>query len=448
MRGSAAVLAGLALAIGLAGGAAPMPASAAPRSIVEDDAALLRETPRMRDRTLDDMSVLGADTVRIMVLWRDAPGVWPALEAAVDGAQARGLEVLLTLSGPGPAAVSGCRPRDGLCRPDPEAYGRFVAEAGARFPTVRRWSLWNEPNVPTWLRPQSVVRRGRVVLTSPTLYRALAREGAAALARTGHAKDTILVGETAPVHDGRTGPAARRPTAPLRFARAVLAGGPVPGTGWAHHAYTGGGVRDPAIRGPAALLGPTEIGALERALDRHAATRGFGVWLTEAGFQTNPPDPYFGVGPATQAAWMNETDWLLHGDRRIRSVAQYLVTDEQRQSSFQSGVRYADGRPKPSFAAYRAPLWIAQRGGGTIAVWGRVRPGGARLIALERRAPGAQSWRVMRLRGRGVERRVHEAARPGTEYRLRWRDARGVVHLSRTARAVASRASRPRAAGR
>jgi hypothetical protein len=444
LRARAALAAAVTAAVALG---APVGAVAqAQVSVIEDDASLLRAGDARRERTLDDMAALGADVVRVLVLWRDAPGVWPALDAVVAGARARGLDVLLTLTGPGPAAASGCVPRDGACRPDPQAYARFVAAAGARYPTVHRWSLWNEPNIPSWLRPQwTVGRDGRAALTAPRLYRALARAGAAALAQTGHGGDDVLVGETAPVTTGTSGSLARRTTAPLSFARAVLASRGVPGTGWAHHAYSAAGLRDPALPAPRAALGPAGLGVLERELSRAAARHGtarrLDVWITEAGFQTDPPDRFFGVAPAVQAAWINETDWLMARRPRVRSVAQYLVRDEPRLSSFQSGLRTVSGARKPAWDAYRAPLWIAQRPAGRIAVWGHVRPRGARLVALQRRSAGARRWTtVLRLGGRRVERRLAVATatrKSAVRWRLLWQDAAGARHASRTARAVA-----------
>jgi hypothetical protein len=413
--------------------AAPVAPAATPASVIEDDAALLREGPAMRERTLDDMAALGADTVRIIVLWRDVPGVWPALDAAVDGARARGLHVLLTLTGPGPKSASGCTPRDGACRPDALAFAAFVAAAGARYPQVTRWSLWNEPNIPGWLAPQRVAHRGATVLVSPALYRTLAMAGIAALRATGHGRDTILVGETAPVLSGTTGPPARRATAPLTFVRAVLAAQPaLAATGWAHHAYTGGGLLDPGRPGRRAALGPGSLGVLEAAL------RGthLPIWLTEGGFQTDPPDPFFGVAPATQAAWMNELDWLASRRASVRSVAQYLVRDERATASFQSGVRYAGGRRKPSYQAYQAPLWVARRSATRVAVWGRVRVRGATQVVLERRAPRSPRWVTLATTHgtRTIQRRFPAGPRHAF-YRLRWRDAHGVGHTSRLARA-------------
>ena len=54
---------------------------------------------------------------------------------------------------------------------------------------------------------------------------------------------------------------------------------------------------------------------------------------------------------------------------RVRSVAQYKLLDERTLSSFQSGLRFVDGRPKPSYAAYRLPIWVAGR-----RLYGQVRP--------------------------------------------------------------------------
>jgi hypothetical protein len=133
---------------------------------------------------------------------------------------------------------------------------------------------------------------------------------------------------------------------------------------------------------------------------------------------------------------MNEVDWMASRRATVRSVAQYLVRDERRLSSFQSGVRFADGRRKPSWDAYRAPLWIRRAGATRVAAWGRVRPRGGTLVVLQRRAPGASRWTtVAALHGRALER--HAPAGSATaRWRILWRDAAGHLHASRTARAI------------
>ena len=60
------------------------------------------------------------------------------------------------------------------------------------------WGIWNEPNEGAWLNPQwRTVGRGGRVLIAPLLYRQLVDAAYSALRATGHAHDTILIGETA-----------------------------------------------------------------------------------------------------------------------------------------------------------------------------------------------------------------------------------------------------------
>ena len=87
---------------------------------------------------------------------------------------------------------------------------------------------------------------------------------------------------------------------------------------------------------------------LRRVLDQAARARriprGLPVFYTEFGFQTNPPDRIFGVRAALQAGYINQSDWMAYRDRRVRAVAQYKLIDEASLSSFQSGLRFVDGR--------------------------------------------------------------------------------------------------------
>jgi hypothetical protein len=97
------------------------------------------------------------------------------------------------------------------------------------------------------------------------------------------------------------------------------------------------------------------------------------VYYTEFGFQTNPPDRLFGVRVKLQARYLNQSDWMASKDPRVRAVAQYKLLDEATLSSFQSGLRFVDGRPKPGYAAYKLPIWVSGRGR-SVRVYGQVRP--------------------------------------------------------------------------
>ena len=98
---------------------------------------------------------------------------WAPLDGLVAGAQARGLQLLLTPTGPGPAWASRCKgsvSKRHTCKPNPRQFGAFVRALGKRYPTVKLWSIWNEPNLRSWLSPQY----DGTTLQSAALYRALA----------------------------------------------------------------------------------------------------------------------------------------------------------------------------------------------------------------------------------------------------------------------------------
>ncbi len=204
------------------------------------------------------------------------------------------------------------------------------------LPRVTRWSPLNEPNQPGWLTPQYERKRGRLVATAAVVYRKLAQAAIAGLKASGHGRDQVLLGETAPI--GRTsGSLARRPIPPVEFLRKLFcltpggkrlrgAEGKRHGcrkfkrfavAGFAHHPYQRGGSRPPAeppqaageitISSPSRLRRVLDAAARARRIPRHLP-----VYYTEFGFQTNPPDRIFGVRVALQPAYINQSDWMAY----------------------------------------------------------------------------------------------------------------------------------------
>ena len=104
------------------------------------------------------------------------------------------------------------------------------------------------------------------------------------------------------------------------------------------------------------------------------------------------------AGPASSAcAWRSSpptstspTGWPT-ATRGCASVAQYKLIDEAALASFQTGLRFIDGRAKPAYDAYRLPIWVSGRGS-RLRVYGQVRPG-AGLDAAGRADPGAAAAR-------------------------------------------------------
>ena len=132
---------------------------------------------------------------------------------------------------------------------------------------------------------------------------------------------------------------------------------------------------------------------LERLLTE--VRRAFGprtrIWLTELGYQTNPPDRILGVRYGTQARDVAEAQRRAYLAPRVDVLIQYLVRDEQSTAAWQSGLETASGRPKPAMQSFTLPLVQVSRRRGTTTVWGQVRPGDeARPYAVERFVAG--SW--------------------------------------------------------
>jgi hypothetical protein len=396
--------------------AAPARASTDQLSVIEDEHQMLELGPAVQAQALDDAVTLGADAVRANVIWaRYAPApnskhrpkgfdgknpnaygaAFAPLDQLVAAAQARGLQVLLTPTGPIPAWASRCGgsvKNRHTCKPNPQLFGAFVRALGARYPSVKMWSIWNEPNLRAWLTPQY---KG-TTLQSAALYRALARSAIAGLRATGHraGTDQILLGETAPI--GQVpGPSANANPQPwLRALFCLKANGrrltgaaasaqgcshykQLAVTGYAHHPYTRGGSRPPDSRPNPGEITISVASRLTRLLDQAGRAgripKKLPVYYTENGWQTNPPDKIFGVTLAQQATYINQSDWIAFRNPRVKMVAQYKLVDDADQASFQSGVRLTDGTKKPSYAAYQLPIWVSKSGSG-VSVYGQVRP--------------------------------------------------------------------------
>jgi hypothetical protein len=378
--------------------------------------------------------------------------------------------------------------------PSPHAFLQFAYAVGRRYsgalpgiPRVRIWSVWNEPNQPGWLAPQWW-RIGRTQLPSaPAAYRQYVEAAFLGLAGAGHTvlRDTILIGELAPEGSEQPGfYTAMTPIPflralycvgprgePLRGAAAALLGCPASGSrgafvaanlglfyasGFAEHPYDFFAAPQRSASDPN-FVPIADLGRLERALDATFETYGvhrrIPLYLTEYGYQTDPPDPFQIVTPAEQAAYLNGADYIAWRDRRVRSVAQFLLRDSlpstvyrnpdpRHWDTFQTGLEYADGRRKPAFAAYRMPIWIPQPQlaagtGSRLLVWGQLRaaPHTRAQRALIQWQPRRGSFRtiatvVTRNPSGYLTARVRV---PGSgAVRIAWRPAHGAALTSRS----------------
>ena len=447
-----ALLATLVLLLALA---APALGNARQEAMFQDDDRLIYPDSDERvASTLDELRELGVDRLRITIAWRAiAPAaesdVRPALDLAdpaaygeaawskydrvVRLARERGIGVNFDLTAPAPDWATGTPERediDDVYTPDPQEFGRFVRAVATRYADVDHWSVWNEPNQAAWLSPQWVRVDGRWEEASPRLYRALLDEAWAALQATGHGDDTILIGETAPkgLRDNR---GETRSIDAFRFLRrlycvddtlqvlrgrkAVAQGCPTEdqlarfpaehpalfrATGYAHHPYellfapdTPPRWEDWATMGNLAEL---RLYLRRFSLRYLQGDRSMPLYLTEFGYQTNPPDR-FGVSWAEQAAYLAQAEYIAYRNRGVRALSQFLLVDGGAPVSrtFQTGLRTESGREKPSHAGYRFPIHIVRRRKG-VTVWGLARPAERNSrprYTIELRRRGSQRWR-------------------------------------------------------
>jgi hypothetical protein len=144
------------------------------------------------------------------------------------------------------------------------------------------------------------------------------------------------------------------------------------------------------------------------------------IWLTEYGYQSNPPDKLLGVSPALQARYVGEGDYAAYVTPRVDVLIHFLYRDEPNLARFQSGLITLRNAAKPALAAFELPLVEVARSGSRVALWGQLRAPGTGAVARIERKVGA-AWRtvVTVRRGAGGFFRVNVNAPQGSQLRVR-----------------------------
>jgi Cellulase (glycosyl hydrolase family 5) len=446
---------------------APAHASTRQESIFQDDSTLVFEGDAKRQQALDEIKALGATTIHTLVFWNriapdpnsktrpagfdatnpDAypPGAFAPYDQLIGEAQARGLQVILSpVEAPAWAGGCGSIAVRHHCKPSPKEYGQFLTALGKRYPTVHRWSFWNEPNQSNWLYPQRQKVHGHIIPTAAIIYRNLFRAGTAALQATGHGGDQFLLGETAPL--GRTtGPLGKRFLSPTEFFQGVFClssrGHKLRGriakdegctgykklaaTGISHHPYNRGGSQPPTRR----PSGPGEItvanlsrlsSVINEGSRAHRIRGGLKFYFTEFGFQSNPPDHTFGVSLSRQARYINESEYITYKNRRVAGMSQYELFDAPLTGDFNTGLRLKNGKAKPALGAYRLPIWVTRSGSG-VRVWGAVRPadGTPQTVQIQNGNKKFKTVKTVRTSSNGYF-LVRVGRKAGAKWRLAW----------------------------
>lgn len=459
----------LATAVGVAG---PAAASRTQPTMLQDDAQLVSGSQQQRDQRLDEFKALGVEIVKVRLSWRGvAPagssktkpsgfdgsdpskypnGAFDPYDAIVRGANARGMQVMFQLGGSAPEWATPGKRDSAVYKPSATEFRAFVKAVGTRYsgtyggsgaapgggtglpvplptdaagqatqataplPRVTLFSVWNEPNLKSWLAPQYV----KGTPYAPVIYRKLMYAAADGLGQSGHGSDQLLLGELLPfARSGRTGGSKIRPLAFLREmacvnshfrpyrGKAAKKRGckgkfrKVPGTGLAFHPYTlAGGPRIKTPNRDDASI--STLGRVTHTTDklyskRRFAKRRMPLWITEFGFQSAPPDRY--ATPIKRVpGFMAQSERIAYRNGRVASYSQYPLLDDPGLGGFQSGLRFKDGRAKPGvYFGFRHTIFVRRISGSRVEVFGTERAATSGKVSIDARRGKKGKWKTV-----------------------------------------------------
>ena len=228
--------------------------------------------------------------------------------------------------------------------------GLYPASDGRALPAVKLWMAWNEPNLPIGLKQQYRRVGGRWVMQSAIDYTKICNAIYGGVHRTLIRGERVACGATAP--RGNNSPTSARPTiSPLAFMRALKTAGLRKFDAYAHHPYYGRKTESPSTKPSATAVTMGNINTLIAQLTLLWGNKR--LWITEYGYQTNPPDRAFGVSYAKQAAYMKQAYAMARKNPRIDMMLWFLLRDEPRLGGWQSGLLTRTGQKKPAFNVFR-----------------------------------------------------------------------------------------------
>jgi hypothetical protein len=237
-----------------------------------------------------------------------------------------------------------------------------LAPSGTVLPAVTLWTAWNEPNNPGWLspqykkvggkyRPQAAIEYAKIcdavytgihsVVISPT-------KGAPP-------GEKVACGVTDP--RGNDAPKSKRASIdPLTFLTAAHAAGMGPFDIYAHNPYASSGKEAPSYVPKGKNRRRIQMGNLNVLLK--LVKRYYGpkhLWITEYGYQTNPPDKtIYGTSWKNQARYMKQAWQIAHKNPRVDMFLWFLVKDEPKIGGWQSGLETFSGKHKPAWKTFRS----------------------------------------------------------------------------------------------
>ena len=343
---------------------------------IYDDAQVLYGNP---DKVFPSLQLLGTKLLRVNLWWGGPNGVarsrpanaaspadpaydWATYDRTVRYANAYGMALIFTVLGTPSWANASAGWNAAPTNPaDLQAFttaaarrysGKYKLPDGTSVGPVRKWIAWNEPNNPVFLKPQYVRSGAAWVMQSAKDYARMCNAVVRAV-KSVNAANVVACGVTSPRGNNQPG-TIRSSVSPLAFLRAMKLAGAKGFDAYAHHPYYGYPTETPNTKPPPGKRGapPTAVTLGNFEVLTNEVARLYGnmrIWVTEYGYQTNPPDRLFGVSELQQALYMKQAWNKLAANPKVDMMIWFLLKDESRVGSgWQSGLFTAAGARKPA----------------------------------------------------------------------------------------------------
>ena len=335
---------------------------------------------------------------------------WSWLDTKTAAAEAAGLTPFLQIgSAPDWAVGKTNTPKIALLGQFAKALAlHYDGKHGA--PAVHVFQVWNEPNLSQDLSP-----------VKASVYRSMVN----AVATSAHAvsgANLVIAGGLDPFGHHKSKKQKWYSVAPLAFMRSLLCvsmgnhkakkrrlrkphatcKAKTHFDVWSHHPYTFNGPFGHAGRKDDVSLGDLpKMRAVLRAakkLHRLSSKHGVQFWVTEFGWDTNPPRRH--AAPVGLAArWTSEALYQMWRSG-VSLVTWFGLEDHGGKSPYQNGLYFHTSslahhaRAKPLRTAFRFPF-IAYLGRRAISIWGRDATSNKRLVTIQRRHGRRGHWRTV-----------------------------------------------------
>jgi hypothetical protein len=219
------------------------------------------------------------------------------------------------------------------------------------LPAVKMWTAWNEPNNPVFLAPQYKKVKGKWTVLSAYNYARICNAIYAGI--HGVSGEKVACGVTDPRGNDNAG-SSRASVDPLSFLVAAHKYGMKKFDVYAHNPYASAGNESPSYVPKGRTARRTQLGNIGQLLT--LIKKYYGpkhLWITEYGYQTNPPDKtLMGVSWSKQATFLKQAYALARKNPRIDMLLWFLVRDQPQLGGWQSGLETITGVKKPAWFAF------------------------------------------------------------------------------------------------